>query len=85
MQNWLGYVLAVCGFLTAVIGPLIVAAAGNPLLASNLLLQKIFAVVGLVVSLAGTLKVLLLNWQQNQNAHLQAMALLAQPITKTVA
>jgi len=74
MQNWLGYVLAIFGLLTAVIGPLVTAVAGNPALASNLQLQKIFAVGGVIVSLAGILKVLILNWQQNQNTHLQAMA-----------
>ena len=79
MQNWLGYVLAILGFLTAVIGPLVTAAAGNPALASNLQLQKIFAVVGVIVSLAGTLKVLILNWQASNEDHLQAMAKLAQP------
>ena len=82
MTNVLGLILAILGFLTAVVGPLVTAAAGNPALQSNQELQKIFAGVGVVMGLAGTLKVLILNWQASNEEHVEKLATLKQPTNK---
>ena len=59
----LGTILAALGFLTAVIGPIVTAAVSSPIVAANQQLQKVLAIAGVIVMLAGVAHDALLKWQ----------------------
>ena len=78
----LGTILAVLGFVTAVVGPVLTAAVTNPQLASNQILQKALAYLGIIVFLAGVAHDALLKWQASNEEHLQTMVTLQKPAVK---
>ncbi len=63
-------VMTVLGFIVTVLPPLLQAA--NTLTLPPLA-QKILAIAGIIVFLAGVLKNSIIQWQQNQQAHEVAM------------
>jgi hypothetical protein len=77
-------ILTALGLITGVVGPVITAAVGNPLLTSNHLLQGVLAGLGVFVVLAGVAHDALLTWQASNEEHLQAMAKIAPPVTPKI-